>query len=88
MGIDQKKLITAKVRKHKRAGAFDDNRELMRLAKASSKSAIDSLLESGVSVVYLKDGKLVRKSPDKSISIVREGFKTEAFDLREYLCQG
>lgn len=88
MGADQKRTGAVKVRKHKRVRAFEDNRELMRLAKASSKSAIESLLESGISVVYLKDGQLVRKAPDKSISIVSDNAREEAFDLREYLCQG
>ncbi|WP_409523327.1 hypothetical protein [Nitrincola sp. MINF-07-Sa-05] len=88
MSTCHKSLVATKVRKHKRADAFEDNRELMRLAKVSSRNAIASLLESGISVVYLKDGNVVRKSPDNTITVVSEGGSAEKFDLREYLCQG
>jgi hypothetical protein len=46
------------------------------------------LLEAGISVVYLKDGKLVRKGPDNKLTVLKESENKEKFDLREYLCHG
>lgn len=53
--------------------------------KLSSRHAIDELLEAGISVVYLKDGKLVRKGPDNTLTVVKELENKEKFDLREFL---
>ncbi|MDX5435965.1 MAG: hypothetical protein LPK03_02150 [Pontibacter sp.] len=77
-----------KIRKYPRSKAFDDNRKLAYYAKLSSRNAIDDLLEAGISVVYLKDGKLVRKGPDNKLTVLKESENKEKFDLREYLCHG
>src|SRR5690554_5482258 len=65
-------MRTTKIRKYSRSTAFDDNRKLAHYAKLSSRHAIDELLEAGISVVYLKDGKLVRKGPDNTLTVVKE----------------
>lgn len=88
MGNKSDTLITIKVRKHKRSQPLDDNRTLMKYSKIASRRAIEDLLEAGISVVYTKDGQLVRKSPDKEITVIREAREADTFDLRGYLCQG
>jgi len=83
----EEKTVT-KIRKYPRSKAFDDNRKLAHYAKLSSRHAIDDLLEAGISVVYLKDGKLVRKAPGNSLTVVKELENKQKFDPREYLCHG
>lgn len=88
MSTCKEKVSVTRVRKHSRIKPFDDNRMLLHYAKLSSREAIEGLLESGISVVYMKDGKLVRKSPDQTVTVVKETENKEKFNLREYLCHG
>jgi hypothetical protein len=88
MSTCKEENIVTKIRKRPRSKAFDDNRKLAHYAKLSSRHAIDDLLEAGISVVYVKDGKLVRKGPDNTLTVVKELQNREKFDLREYLCHG
>lgn len=85
MSFDKKRPV----RKYNRKNPFDNNRELMKFAKESSRKAIDALLDSGIDVVYIRDGHLVKESPARKVTIVR-GAKNgeEKFNLKDYLCQG
>jgi len=85
---EKAKVSVIKIRKHGRAKPFDDNRKLMHFAKLSSREAIGDLLESGISVVYLENGKLLKRNPDQTVTVVKELENREKFDLREYLCHG
>lgn len=88
MSTCKEKQPVIKIRKNKRIKAFDDNRKLLHYAQLSSRNAIGELLEAGISVVYTKDGNLVRESPDHKVTVVKELDNKEKFDLREYLCHG
>lgn len=88
MSTCKEKPTVTKIRKGTRAKPFDDNRKLQYYAQLSSKNAIEDLLGAGISVVYMKDGKLVRKSPDNTLTVLKEPKNKEKFDLREYLCHG
>lgn len=87
---DCKLKSVAKVRKYARKKAFDDNRQLMRLAKTSSRDAIENSRASGIAIFYLKDGELIKEEPDRRVEVVKKANKAvkKSFDLREYLCQG
>lgn len=77
------------VRKFQRKNPLENNRELMKYAKQSSRKAIDDLLDSGIEVTYIKDGHFVKESPARKITIVRETRSSaEPFNLKDYLCQG
>jgi hypothetical protein len=76
-----------KIRKHKRQDPFEDNRSLRRVAKSSSKIATEALLNAGISIVYVKNGQLVQKTPDRKIEVLGGCAQGEPFDLRGYLCQ-
>jgi len=84
--IESKKPV-AKVRKSSRKGAFDDNRQLMQLARLSSREAIEGSLASGVAVFYIKNGNLIKEGPDHKPVIIKATEK-RPFNLREYLCHG
>ena len=77
------------VQKYKRKSPLENNRELMKFAKQSSKKAIDDLLDSGIEVTYIKDGHFVKESPARKVTIGRavESIE-EQFNLKDYLCQG
>jgi len=83
----KEKNIVLRVRKSGRKNDFDDNRQLMCLAKVSSRGAIERALASGVAVHYMKDGKLIKEGPEQKARVLKETEK-KPFDLREYLCHG
>lgn len=76
------------VRKSKRSDPLEDNRQLMKYAKASSRAARRKALKAGLPVVYVKNGELVQETPDHQINVLERAAVNETFDLREYLCQG
>ncbi|SFM70722.1 hypothetical protein [Halopseudomonas yangmingensis] len=84
---DEHSVLT-KVRKGNRKQPFDDNKKLMQFAELSSRKSIKNLLDSGISVVYVKDGNLVSQNPDHEITVIKPAENKDMFNLREYLCQG
>lgn len=88
MSTCKEKQAVTKIRKHNRINAFDDNRKLLRYAQLASRNAIGESFEAGISVVYMKDGELVREDPDHEVTVVKKLQNKEKFDLREYLCHG
>ena len=81
--------IKRPVRKYQRKDPLENNRELIKFAKESSRKAIGDLLDSGIDVVYIKDGHMVKESPSRKVTIVGRTSKiTEQFSLKDYLCQG
>jgi len=88
MSACKDKQTVTKIRKHNRINAFDDNRKLLRYAQLASRNAIGESFEAGISVVYMKDGELVRENPDHEVTVVKKLQNKEKFDLREYLCHG
>ena len=78
----------ARVRKHDRDDPMQNTRELMSFARASSRRAIKKQLESGVSVVYVKNGNIVEVGADKQEKVIKKIKPKKPFDLRAYLCQG
>lgn len=88
MTTSERDRTVSTVRKRQRVQAFDDNRKLMHFAKQSSRRAIEEMLDSGVAVVYVRDGNLVRQDPDHTVTVIKELESHDKFNLREYLCQG
>jgi len=66
---------------------MQDTRKLMTFARAASRRAIKNQLESGVSVVYVKNGNVVEVGADKQERVIKAIEPKKHFDLRAYLCQ-
>ncbi|MCE9732897.1 hypothetical protein [Pectobacterium punjabense] len=75
------------VRKHQRKSKIDDNRTLMQVGVRASKQAIKEALDSGVSIAYIKDGRLVSQAPDGTLSEIKPVNGQPPLKLRELLCR-
>lgn len=79
--------VPARIRKHEHDDPMQDTRKLIRFARAASLSAINKQLESGISVVYAKNGNVVEVGADRQERVIKTINPKKPFDLRAYLCQ-
>lgn len=75
------------VRKHQRKSALDDNKTLMQVGEKASRKAIKEALESGVSVTYIQNGRLIRLDPNGTIVVLKRTENRDAVTLRDLLCR-
>lgn len=76
-----------KVKKHKRLDPLHDIETLKKLAKQASRRAIKQAGQAGVSAVYIKDGVLVKRAPDNSISEIKRMDEKPRLTLENFVCQ-
>ena len=76
-----------KISKKKRTEPLLDIETLQKLAKQASRRAIKYAENSGVSAVFVKDGKLVKRNPDHSITELKKMADKPRLRIEDIFCQ-